>query len=248
MKAVLVCAHGTSTKAVDTYHKYIEYLSGEYSSIHLAFTSNRLAEKAGSGFMSVSNKVQELYRSGVRELYINSLHIIGGGEYDKLTALDNKYEHMNIFVTNPLFHDDSIGQVFDILKDSFRADAENILAVHGTKYENKAYVALAEMCKDMDNVHVAGAENIPHFEDVYSATASSTASVVHVIPCMYVAGFHVDRDIMGDDEQSWKSRYKRAGKGLTCDMINGSYAGLGDRVEIMQILADKLKNITGGTF
>jgi sirohydrochlorin cobaltochelatase len=79
-------------------------------------------------------------------------------------------------------------------------------------------------------------QNQPSGEAALKAVQASGAASVVFSPLLLVAGEHINKDIMGDGPESWKSRVA-AGRPIE---VRGSRRGLGYQDEVVEIYLDHL--------
>ena len=108
---------------------------------------------------------------------------------------------------------------------------------HGTEAEsNKDYQTMQRIfaAKGYANYYVGTVEASPTVDDLVEAIdAKGTYSNVVLLPLMVVAGDHATNDMAGDEEDSWKSVFERAGYGVTCVL-----EGLGQNYDIQKIYVE----------
>ena len=107
---------------------------------------------------------------------------------------------------------------------------------HGTAHIAKvSYSQMATQMKELEfnNVFVGTVEGEPEstsVESIIDAVKEAGYTKVILRPLMVVAGDHANNDMAGDDEDSWKSLFEKAGFDVTCQI-----AGLG-RIDMIQML------------
>jgi sirohydrochlorin cobaltochelatase len=81
-------------------------------------------------------------------------------------------------------------------------------------------------------------EGFPSLDDVLGAVTNSSVKKVVLKPLMIVAGDHANKDLAGDDDDSWKSTFKRAGIRVECILH-----GLGENRGWDEIYIDHIKDV-----
>ena len=90
---------------------------------------------------------------------------------------------------------------------------------HGTEAESNAvYAKMQAVFKESgnENYYVGTVEAEPSVEDVLAAVKAGNYRRVVLRPMMIVAGDHANNDMAGDDEDSWKSIFRKAGYEVEC--------------------------------
>ena len=104
---------------------------------------------------------------------------------------------------------------------------------HGSDhYSNSTYPALDYMFKEkgFKNVFVGTVEGYPKLTEVISGLKELNPSKITLMPLMVVAGDHAINDMSGDEEDSWKSTFEKAGYEVECIL-----KGLGEYPAVRQI-------------
>ena len=89
----------------------------------------------------------------------------------------------------------------------------NLLALHGTPLAadpvNMVYLGISHLVSGMyDNVYAATVEGVPNIQSVANQIKKDHARTpftrIRLIPMMFLAGRHVEKDLMGEKE-SWRT-------------------------------------------
>lgn len=247
MKGLVVCSFGTSHK--DTYDKCIlpilNHVKEEYSyemPVLEAFTSRKiikiLDERDGVDKFTEEEALSQLNFMGRDELYVLSLHLLGGFEYEKiLQAISNFHD---VKVTRPLL--ESLKDLGDFArKIKFDDGRYYVLMGHGSDHEaDNIYELLEEEYRKNGNDHVfiGTVEGKRSINDCLEELKKKNIKDVVLRPLMLVAGDHAKNDMAGDEDDSWKSILMKNGINVHVELI-----GLGEYEEIRQIFYDRLKEI-----
>jgi sirohydrochlorin cobaltochelatase len=253
--ALLIISFGTSYK--ETRKKTIEgtekHLSDNFKDFELrrAFTSGRiikkLKERDGIEVDNVKEAMERLKNEGFKRVYAQPLHVINGFEFDDLekVILTYKEDFEVLKIGRPLLtsHDDYL-DVVEAVKPIIPKIEKNAAVVfmgHGTDHDAGAvYPCLDYIFKDIlsKNIHVGVVEGYPEIEVVERKLKEDEVKKVTLIPMMVVAGDHALNDMVGDDEDSWKSILEN--KGYTVDY---KLIGLGELIGIRDIYKRHLQDI-----
>lgn len=188
--------------------------------IHWAFTAqfiiDKLAKEGQTTMFERKEKIvnpEQLFKSlseeGKGEVYVQSLHVVPGGEYNELTA-GNTYGIKPKFSTPLLGSDKDIADVAKILSKKFGGKDEfTIIAGHGNDHHlkfNDQLIKFNDYIKaNYKGVQLATVEGPIGTEAAFKAIKDSGLKKVKFIPFMIVAGDHIMNDVMGDEPDSWKS-------------------------------------------
>jgi len=153
---------------------------------------------------------------------VQSLHTIGGDEYHDLRRTVGAFKIMGgfqrIILGYPLLatQDDMQRAVNAILttipKERKNSDAV-VLMGHGTHHPSNAfYAALMFQLQLKDhNIFMGTVEGYPNVDDIKDMLLKKKIKKAYLMPFMSVAGDHAKNDMAGDEEDSWKSIFTKAG-------------------------------------
>jgi sirohydrochlorin cobaltochelatase len=153
----------------------------------------------------------DLRKQGKRRVLVQSLHMMVGQEYRQaITAptdgLNVKYSH------SLLFYPENIQNVVNALEPQFGDpdDTVTILCAHGNEKHLEYNAELVRinnyLHENYDHTHLAVMEGIPQFGPVEKAVEDADVSKVQFVTFMLTYGDHMSNDVMGDGEDSMKSR------------------------------------------
>ncbi len=228
-KAILVVSFGTSyndsrEKTIGAVENKITEAFPDYE-VRRAFTSgmiiNKLKDRDGLEIDNVEQAMQKLYDEGFGKVVVQPTHIMNGYEYDEMKEAVKPFEakFSSLSYGTPLLNDDkdyeeAIKAVMSEIPETEDKDSAVVFMGHGTDHPaNSAYAKLNDKLKEMgyDNVFVGTVESTPDFDDVLEEVNNSGAKKVVLYPFMIVAGDHANNDMAGDEEDSWKTMFKKEG-------------------------------------
>lgn len=251
---IVLTAFGTSTAAFDTYR----HLEGKVQErfpgyqIRWAFTSrkvrHKVAQEQGRDLKDLGQTLKELEAAGVSRVVVQSLHLVPGEEWEKkIVAESRKVPGLQVVLGKPLMNGEKDQErVLEALGQTFPKDLKTqavIVVGHGSPHPQgeQAYLALEKGLRSRyagENAYLAVIAGKPERDAALDAVKRSGATKVMFIPFLLVAGEHVDKDLLGPDPESWKSRLQALGiKG-----VEGSRRGLGYNDEIINIYLDHLQD------
>ena len=213
--SIVLVAFGTS---VDTARPVFDHIDAQarkrYAGydIHWAFTSQLIIDKLkrqGIVTQNVAEVIDELRKKGVKSVAFQSLYVVPGQEHRTVLAEDTsgfKVAFGGALMTN----DKDINAVVAALGKDINAQQPTVVVGHGNDHHpkfNQQLVALTKVIeKKYPNLVVASVEGQPGIGPLEKVKASSAKQgSVKFVPLMIVAGDHIMNDVMGDEEDSWKS-------------------------------------------
>ena len=216
-------------------------------SVRRAFTSqiilNHVRSRDGISMDNVKEALARAADNGVKTLVIQPTHLMNGLEYHDLVA--EAAGHVELFeqvvIGEPLLTSERDFQlVMEAVTEASAVyddpDTAICLMGHGTESAaNQVYERLENMLRraGRSNYYVGTVEANPGLEDVLTAVRRGVYRRVILMPLMVVAGDHVNNDMAGDGEDSWKTAVEEAGYEVTCLM-----QGLGELEKIRRLFVD----------
>ncbi len=215
--------------------------------VRRAFTSqiiiDKLKERDGLIIDKVTEAMDRLVADGVKEVVIQPTHVMSGFEYDdvitEVTPYADKFDRFKIGETL-LATDADYTRMIPILTEATNDDNAGDTAIvfmgHGTEHAaNATYARLQQMLTGAGyaNYFVGTVEASPSLDDVLALVKESGAKKVVLRPLMIVAGDHANNDMAGDEPDSWKSAFEKAGFEVECVI-----EGLGQMPAIQQMIVD----------
>lgn len=247
--AIIIAAFGSTKRGRAALARFEERLTEEYPDhdIFWAYSSEIIRKK--TGHRSLQQALAEAEAAGYRKAVVQPLHIFPGTEYQQLAETCEYFPGMRVFLSETLLHRwDFVREILTVLEKEFLAPdlGYNLLALHGTPLAadpvNIVYLRLDRMVTDLySNVGTASVEGIPDYEAVLARLQRTPLyrewARVHIIPIMFLAGLHVEDDLMGD-EDSWRTDLEDLGYTVSCPKVrhDGSeyFKGLAFYPEIIE--------------
>ncbi len=241
--AILVVSYGCSKaemreKTIDRIEADIQEAYPEYAVSH-AWTSEIIRRKhygqEGIQVPGVREAMEEFLKQGIRKVAVQPTHLLNGLENRRMT------EDIQIFTGD--FSQLVIGSS---LLDSYE-DRQKVVQVIGEEIELKKDEALVlmahglrdggdvalgeldEMFRDLgyENTFLGSMEGQPDFWSVLERIRRRNVKRILLAPFMIAAGKHAERDLGGEQEDSWKCRFEAAGYATACILKGlGEYAGI----------------------
>lgn len=209
--------------------------------------------------------IADLQDAGYRTIIVQPTHLYNGEEYTDLcsyvrglnaiTTIKKKYApFVKLVIARPALG--KCGPVYDYHKDmevaakALAADvqlaekegAALVYMGHGNEfYSTGIYAEFQQVMRrtyPKAHIFIGTVEGFPSLADVVSAVTHSRIRKVVLKPLMIVAGDHANNDMAGDDEDSWKNIFKRAGVRVKC-VIHG----LGENMNWDEIYVNHIKDV-----
>lgn len=205
--------------------------------ISRAFTSKRVREKLEAHGMKVPSPVEAVQAArehGSERICLVSLHMIPGGEYEKLAE-----SVRGLPLSRPLL--DS-GEDYRRTADFLRQEAEKqdgllLVMGHGSDHvNNAAYRNLQKILPE--GVYLACLDGDNTLDTLLPTLLSCAKRRITLLPLLLTAADHVRKDMAGDAPHSWKSRLTKAGFSVECQLV-----GAGSRPEIQRMFVRKAQDM-----
>ena len=233
-RELLAVSFGTSYKntrerTIEAIERDMESAMPEYI-LHRAFTSqiiiNRVKQKENLVIDNVRDALKHAIENGVKTLIIQPTHMMKGFEYQDLAEEASEYralfEYMAVgepLLTSEEDFETVIRAITEDTKEYDDGETAVCFMGHGTEAEaNQVYKKLQSILlqKGFTNYYIGTVEAEPSIEDVLREVKKGSYKKVVLQPLMIVAGDHANNDMAGDEEGSWKRKFKRAGYEVSC--------------------------------
>ncbi len=196
--------------------------------------------------VTIDNVGQALDRAvanGVKTLVVQPTHLMNGLEYtdlvNELAQYSDAFE--KVAVGQPLLtSDEDFQAVMTAITEATKEYDDGKTAIcfmgHGTEADSNAVYAKMQTTlteAGYANYYVGTVEATPSLDDVLAAVQKGEYERVVLMPLMIVAGDHANNDMAGEEEDSWKSTFEKAGYQVECVL-----KGLGELEAIQQIFVE----------
>ena len=225
---ILLVAFGSSEASAQVSFENIEKKTkAAFPDIPLrwAYTSTIIRKKLakqGKYLDSPEVALAKMMDEGFTHVAVQSLHTIGGEEYHDLRRTVGAFQVMGgfqqIILAYPLLatQEDmqrAVGGILDTIPKERKKDEAVVLMGHGTPHPSNAfYAALMFQLQLVDpNIFVGTVEGYPDVGLIRDLVLKKKIKKAYLMPFMSVAGDHAKNDMAGDDADSWKSIFTKAG-------------------------------------
>ncbi len=254
--AIIIATFGTSSRAKLPMEMLNEELNRRFPEhqVFWAYTSEILCRKME--LPSLKETLAQVEIAGFRKAVVQPLHIFPGTEYQQMAETCEYFPGLRVFLGETLLHRwEFIKKTLQVVEEEFLApeDGLNLLALHGTPLAadpaNIIYLGLERLAADMyPNVLTASLEGVPDHEAVFTRIKTSRLTEkyqkIKIIPMMYLAGWHGEKDLMGD-KNSWHSTLSNLGFQVECAVSQDDgtdfFKGLAHYPEISSFFMERIE-------
>lgn len=210
---IVLVAFGTSVDEARQVFDFIDTRARQRypdHEIEWAFTSQFIINKLkrrGIVTRTVAEVIAGLRTRGVRQVALQSLHVVPGQEYHIIPATDTR--GLEVAFGAPLLTNEAdIEVTIDALAPEIDPEAATVVVAHGNNKHPEFNVQVETFAHAIEerypNLNVASVEGTPGTRGLEAIKARQPRQV-HFIPLMIVAGDHILNDVLGDEEESWKN-------------------------------------------
>lgn len=215
----------------------------EYS-VRRGFTSqiiiDHVKDRDGVAIDNVGEALERAAANGVKTLVVQPTHLMNGLEYTDLMAELANYSDAfeKMAVGEPLLTSDEDFEavakaVIDATAEYDDGETAIVFMGHGTEADSNAvYAKMQTVFEGLEakNYFIGTVEATPSLDDVLAMVQAGEYKRVVLEPLMVVAGDHANNDMAGDDDESWKSVFEKAGYEVVPVL-----RGLGELPEIQKL-------------
>ncbi|WP_136808645.1 sirohydrochlorin cobaltochelatase [Desulfosediminicola flagellatus] len=240
---LILTAFGTTSAARASYNHIEKTIRTRYPTrdIYWGYSSRVVARELKRSkdlvIQHPAEILKDLVNAGHKEATIQSLHLLPGHEFHSLHMEVRNISAIRCRMGLPLLaseHD--YISIIEMLSPLITKCTDHAVVVvgHGTRHPVwPAYLALENLLQKRfgSRVMTGVVEHFPSSDHVVETICSAGYTKVLLIPFFLVAGLHYRRDMIGENEQSWKSRLEA--KGLEVESLEegiGMLDGIGDLV------------------
>ena len=254
--AIIIATFGSSSRgqaAMDAVEAQLAENFAGYQ-IYWAYTSEIIRRKRG--LPSLLETLAKVESDGYRKAVVQPLHVFPGTEYQQVQESSLYFPGLRVILGETLCHRWAfIEAVLEEVSADFLTGENqiNLLALHGTPLAadpvNMIYIGISHLVSGMyDNVYAATVEGVPNIQSVANRIKKDHVRTpftrIRLIPMMFLAGRHVEKDLMGDKE-SWRTTFEEMGMKVDCPTITCGaqeyFKGLAFRKACIQFFCQRLK-------
>jgi sirohydrochlorin cobaltochelatase len=219
--------------------------------VYWAYTSRIIIAKMAKEGKHLATPVEALagmMAEKFTHVAVQALHVIPGEEFHGLVQNVRRFEGMSkgiekVAVGYPLLAtSDDLQRVAEAMIKIIPGERKKNEAVvfmgHGTHHPADVYyAALNYHVQKLDpNIFVGTVEGWPEIGDIIKDLKKGGINKAYLMPLMSVAGDHARNDMVGPEENSWKSILEK--EGINCEPV---LKGLAEYQEFVDIWVDHLQ-------
>ncbi len=237
---ILLVAFGTTQKAFQTYELMDEMFKEKFKDqlFFWAYSSRSVKAKRkkdnNHDIKDPIEALEQLKKDGYKWVIVQSLHIVGGHEFQRLVTQAQKVD-IQISIGLPLLtsiqdYEEAVEAVASLIPES--ADEAVVFIGHGTDHPAwTSYPALEEFLKKKygKQVFIGVLDGYPDMDETIQKIEAQGFKRVRLIPFMLVAGMHFTKDLTTKDD-SWQKTFEK--RGIKVDLVNH---GIGELDKIINI-------------
>ena len=254
-KGIIVASFGTTYEVtrklcIESIEKMVEEKYEDYLVLR-AFTSeivrSILKDRDGLNIYNPIGALNRMKELGIKEIFIQSLHIIPGYEYEKIVKQVEDFKKENegfiISVGKPLLYEDyEFRKVIEGLEaESILGEKPVVFMGHGTEHgSDEAYIKLEKLFADKGcgEVFIGTVEGAKTIGDIIAQLKGRNIKKVMLRPFMLVAGDHAINDMASEDEDSWRN--KLLDNGIEAEI---GLSGLGEIRAVRDLFLEHLEAV-----
>jgi len=252
--AVLLVTLGTSVPEAQRPFQAIEQaVRARFTGLEVrwAYTAKMIRRKLavrGQLTLSPAQALANLAEDGYTRVAVQSLHVFPGEEFEGLKETAARFAGMPKGLARV-----EVGMPLLASPEDMRCVAEAMLAHtpkernakdalvfmgHGSRHPaNAVYPAMAYIFQKLDpNVSLGTVEGYPGLDEVKAELKALDNKRAWLIPFLTVIGDHVLNDMLGEEDDSWKSALER--EKVSCQAV---LAGMAEHPEIVTIWLNHLQ-------
>jgi cobalamin biosynthesis Co2+ chelatase CbiK len=248
-KALMLAVFGAAGEAAITFDELLplarECFPGRtvvvpYTSAAIRDRINARIPDPDKKLLSPEAMLAKLQGPGYDDISVVSTLVFAGVEHDKLSASVEAFRAANpgIAVTYAppiLAERANLRPVLDLLGKYLLSGASNVVVAHGTHPGHAAEATYLELAKIVPALYpharLGSIEGLPDMAAVLERVKADPAGEVRFVPFMFVAGAHVQGDIVSDAQDSLFSAVRRMGKRPSVPLAQtGTGSGTGARI------------------
>jgi sirohydrochlorin cobaltochelatase len=219
--------------------------------VYWAYTSRKIIAKMAKEGKTLSTPVEALAKmmgEKFTHVAVQALHVIPGAEFHGLVRNAQRFEGMSkgiekVSVGYPLLATSEDLQrvaeaMIKVIPPERKSKDAVVFVGHGTYHPADVYyAALNYHVQKVDpNIFIGTVEGWPKIDDVIEDLNRGGIKKAYLIPLMSVAGDHARNDMVGSDENSWKSILEE--QKIECAPV---LKGLAEYQEFVDIWLDHLR-------
>lgn len=229
-KALVLAIFGATAESSVTFDELVPLLKERFPDrdVVVPFTSGIMRKNTNAKISDPASRVlspvealEKLKSEGYSDIVVISTILFAGTEHDKLKGEVEAFAAGNGGITvkyvPPLLSQrENFQPVVNLLGKYMISDGANIVVTHGTReghMAEKDYMQIAMLiAKTFPGTRAASIEGIPDKDRAMEWLEKQPGNEVRFVVFMFAAGGHVNEDIASDEEESFFTAAREAGK------------------------------------
>jgi len=224
---IVMAAFGTTTEAADTYSFIDSRIRDRFPGHQILWGySSRaikkvLNETEGQTIYSPVECLEQLASQGHRGVVVQPLYFLAGNEFHRLKKEAGAVSINTRFglpiLSSPTDYRRTSEGLARFLQ-SRRDDEALVLVGHGSLHPSwSGFLALEYFLRERfsSRIFLGCVEHFPSAEETVARIIEGGWKKVCLVPFLLVAGYHFQKQLMGDDPDSWKSVCRAASLAVT---------------------------------
>ncbi len=249
---IVMATFGTTTRAAQTYDVIDKRIRSAFPGhpVSWSYTSkiikHQVNRSGNEKILDPPETLQQLADQGYKSAVVQSLHMLAGYEFNRLKQILSQAEIETQLGLPLLSNPDDYRKISSgliKLLDSRPDDEALVLVGHGTDHPSwSSFIALEHFLRNHfgRRVFLGCVEHYPSGEETVTRIAAHGFTSACLVPFMLVAGYHFQKELLGEEPQSWKSLFQHAA--IDLDVID---RGIGMEPFISDILVSHIRQAIG---
>lgn len=217
-KAIIITGYGTTCKESIklVYSEIKDYLSIHFPDyyVNIAFTSSYIIKnllQSNIHILSVTEMLSFFRDKSYEEVILLSTHLIEGTEYIHLKELLLPFQgSFSLLKLSPaiLSNQKNVELILSKIASLYSPiskDTAVLFMGHGSKYNDIYLKLFYELQNTNSNLFLATIKSYPNLNNIIKILKLRTIRKVILVPFMMVSGAHVKKDMIGNQDESWKN-------------------------------------------
>ena len=206
----------------------------------------RLLSSRGRQVPSVAEALREMSAKKITHCMILPTYLVYGEEYEKLVEIveEEKKNFIETVIAKPLIGDKKdMLYISHTLRELYKKQPHTAIVMmgHGTcQPGNVVYEELQNVCRELgyEDMYIGTVKSYPSIDVILQMLSDTGTKKVTLLPFLFLAGAHVRKDMIGENQNSWRRLLEQQGMEVTAVL-----KGLGEYEEIQALYCKHLQAI-----
>lgn len=256
-KNILLVNYGCSTKEQldKIIINIVTILKEKYSDYNISyaflskFMRDKLLEKENIYVDLIDEKIHKLKQEGTTHILIQPILAVSGSEFNKIeNVVLRESNSIDIKLGKTLLHNKDMFHEVDSMMSNYSLNVLDdnqaiVLMGHGSSDSSQQmYIDYAKYIKNKYNrIYFGTLEAKPNIEDIINDLQKDGINKVHLHPFLFGCGVHTIKDMLGVNNNSWKSQLEQAEI-----KVVGHTKGISEYNTYIELMLDRINNLVIG--